>query len=88
MAMMSDLQRPMAGGGMNLLPKSYEVYPAPIGDALKWGALAHVHEDVRKKILAAGEGEIKRHLTHIQNQINKKKRELKKAGRPLPRPMN
>lgn len=67
-----------AGGGLNRMPLDYKISQEPIGDAAKWGELAHVDDATRVRILETGFGEIQLHIDYIRKQINYSKKMRKK----------
>ena len=69
------------GGGLNMLQPDYHISGEPIGDIKKYGHLAYVAEDVRKKIMATGAGEMQAHIEHIRKRVGAIKK-LRGVGKP------
>src|SRR5262245_56380663 len=68
------------GGALTTLPTNYRISETPIGDVAKWGALAHVSDQTRERIIATGHGEMKCHIDHITKSIG----QIKKIRKRLP----
>lgn len=62
------------GGDLNTMPMDYAINPTPVFDESKWGPLAYVSEDTRKKIMDTGFGEMQLHLDHIKSRVGQVKK--------------